>query len=171
MERPNSCTTSPSNGYTAGTDASLPSKKEKSEINCMMAKENMETENGLVKSEDHRNVSHKRKFTEDKNICPRSESPHKIGKHEMPNGLTKQPPCQSEVTHLTTLEPANKSPKTRNNKRSLWIMSCDRCSFETDSMTEFTCHIDNLHSNLNDFKCHRCSFSTTSSSLLNKHER
>ena len=172
MERPNSSATSPSIGCMAGTDASLPTKKEKSENNCMMSKENMQTENGLLNPEDHTNPSHKRKFSEDTNVHTSAESSHKIGKYEMPNGLTQQLPCQSEVTHSTTIEPANKSPKTRNkSKRSLWIMSCDRCSFETNIMNEFTYHIDNIHPNLNDFKCHKCPIATTSSSLLNMHDR
>ena len=86
-------------------------------------------------------------------------SEHDILKQEIKNG--------SDTTNLT------KSPlcKVRKNRRSLWILSCDRCSFETENMDEFTCHIDALHSDLSDFKCHKCSFASTSSSLVQKHDR
>ena len=80
-------------------------------------------------------------------------------KHEIQNG--------SETTNLTK-PPLSKMPKSR---RSLWILSCDRCSFETENMDEFTCHIDTLHSDLSDFKCHKNSFASTSSSIVQKHDR
>ena len=191
MDMPNASATLSSNGCASGADPSLPIKEENSEIssnnahpflvssdklneegNSIASKEKMQDGNVLVNTEDRTKYGHKRKFSEDEKTYKIAESFYKIGKYEMPNGLTQQLPCQSEVTPSSTLENITKFPKTKQKtKRSLWIMSCDRCSFETNSMNEFTHHIDNIHPNLNDFKCHKCSFATTSSSLLNKHDR
>lgn len=91
----------------------------------------------------------------------------KIDKISEPDSSKQEIQNGSQTTNLTK-SPLSKVPK---NRRSLWILSCDRCSFETENMDEFTCHIDTLHSNLSDFKCHKCNFASTSSSLVQKHDR
>ena len=108
----------------------------------------------------------KRKICEDEMSHVNSVSTPKIGKLDTSNKLKEEVQNDSEEN----IEKVSQSKKPRN-RRTLWIMSCDRCSFETDNMDEFSCHINSLHSNLNDFKCHKCSFTTVSSALLKKHER
>ena len=119
-----------------------------------------------VNCNNHASSGKKRKISEDDISHANSESTLVIEKIDTPNG-TKQE-IQYNVEENIEKGPSGKKSR---NRRTLWIMSCDRCSFETDNMDEFTGHINSLHSNLNDSKCHKCSFSTTCSALLKKHDR
>ena len=139
------------------------------EHNVPIKPEAMEIETCLGNYEEHKKSGQKRKISEEGNGHINAGSLCKIGKLEMQNGLEKaaQTPADTKLKLGSFYTSSNKTKP----KRSLWIMSCDRCTFETDNMEEFTCHIDNLHMDLNDFKCHKCSFATTASTLLNKHLR
>lgn len=186
MELSSPSRTLTSNGCAA-TDYSIPVKEEKTDIflqnnassltsdpdslanskNCEPKSLDMVTKEIAVGNCNNQASSgKKRKICEDEMGHGNSMYTTKVGKLDTSNKIKEKVQNDSEEN----IEKVSQSKKPRN-RRTLWIMSCDRCSFETDNMDEFSCHINILHSNLNDFKCHKCSFTTVSSALLKKHER
>ena len=176
-----------SNGCVTRTDYSLQRKEERKDILSINDKSNMDLEsidqntkfelNQLYKDKEvqldnfdkHTSSGKKRKMSENVVDVENHVTCSKVTKLTEPIDLKHQTKGDTgkDSNDLTKLT----ADKLKNNRRSLWILACDRCSFETENMDEFASHIDTLHSNLDDFKCHKCTYSTSSSTLLKKHDK
>ena len=119
--------------------------------------------------ENQKSSKMKRKLTECHLSPENIDSSSKVCKFSEPSGLQNETLNDTNVTNEDVIKPSENI--VTKHRRSLWIMSCDRCSFETENMDEFACHIDTLHANLNNYGCNKCTYSTTSSTLLEKHDR
>ena len=138
----------------------------------MKSEINLPRENGLSNTDDQTSSSKKRKISENEDGHVNDEKSFKVGKFDLKNGLKQDPPLQDTDIPTNNYKVLDESQRTSMKcKKPPWIISCDRCTFETDNMDEFIGHVNSLHSNLNDFKCHECSFATTSVAILNKHCR
>ena len=123
-------------------------------------------ERSIIEYEHETNNAQKRKFGKDENSQIGNISP-KSRKIEAQNGVGMELPNMASMLNKSfQSSPLNIQSKAENSR---WIITCDRCSFETHKMDEFKSHIHDLHSDLNDFKCSLCPFSTTSVTFLNTH--
>ena len=123
-------------------------------------------ERSINEYEHETNHAQKRKVGKDENSQIVNISP-KSRKVEAENGFEIESPNMASMLNKSfQSSPLDRKSKAKNSR---WIITCDRCSFETHKMDEFQSHIHDLHSDLNDFKCSQCPFSTTSSTFLNTH--
>ena len=126
----------------------------------------LKLERSINEYEHETNHAQKRKVGKDENSQIGNISP-KSRKVEAENGFEIESPNMASM--LNESLPSSPLDIKSTAKNSRWIITCDRCSFETHKMDEFKSHIHDLHSDLNDFKCSQCPFSTTSSTFLNTH--
>ena len=126
----------------------------------------LKLERSINEYEHETNHAQKRKVGKDENSQIVNISP-KSRKVEAENGFEIESPNMASMLNKSfQSSPLDRKSKAKNSR---WIITCDRCSFETHKMDEFQSHIHDLHSDLNDFKCSQCPFSTTSSTFLNTH--
>ena len=123
-------------------------------------------ERSINEYEHETNHAQKRKVGKDENSQIGNISP-KSRKVEAQNGVEIETPNMASM--LNESLPSSPLDIKSTTKNSRWIITCDRCSFETHKMDEFKSHIHDLHSDLNEFKCSQCPFSTTSSTFLITH--
>ena len=136
----------------------------------------MMVENDTIGSKGRAKSGLKRKHTEENGLFQRDSIVSKMGKFKtQPNG----PQENTNSDKIKCLENATKRPghtKAKTGKetsqKSPWIMSCDFCPFTTDTIGEFSLHLDQVHMNdMNEFKCNKCAFTTTAKIPLNEHLR